>query len=79
MDWCSLAGTKPENISRSVPRLMPEYSIRTSASPVFGRGSGPFLSSHLPAATCQSARAVLCVSTKAAPARIVSATPVCSA
>jgi hypothetical protein len=48
----------PLNTSRSVPRLMPLNSVRTSASPGFGRANGASRSSTAPFAAYQSERAM---------------------
>src|SRR5262249_10339603 len=60
---CWLAGTPPVKTSVSVPRLMPEYRVRTSTSP--GPGSGRVAGRISPAPGSRSQKAlvsrVICV------------------
>jgi hypothetical protein len=53
-----LAGTRPEKTKVSVPRLTPEWSVRTSTSSCRGRGTETTRISPDPGARSQKARAV---------------------
>ena len=54
-----LAGTPPRNTSVSVPRLMPECSVRTRTSSGPGSGSDAAGSRPTPGSRSQNARASL--------------------
>jgi hypothetical protein len=56
MRWYSLSGTRPEKISRSVPRLSALATARTRAWPGAGATIGSARISARPGATYHSAR-----------------------